>query len=107
LNAPAADRAAIDALVADLVSALGAAGMYTVLHAIAAATDDTMAAVLHGLTDRVPVAGRQIYLRTATPWVARALEAWAAGDFAEALRWRDRAASELERFRNEPRGDTQ
>lgn len=107
MNAPATDRASIDALVADLVSALGAAGMYTVLHALSAATDDAMAAVLHDLTDRVPVSGRQIYLRTAIPWVARALEAWADGDFAEALRWRDRAASELERFRNEPRGEVQ
>jgi hypothetical protein len=108
LNAPAIapDRARIDALLAELVADLRGAHLHTCADSIEEPDDDVARALaLREHSDCVPVVDRQIYLRTATPWVARALEARAAGDQDEALRWADRAAAELERYRDIQRGD--
>lgn len=100
------ERARIDALLVDLIVELSAAGFRGAADAVThAGGDSARAALLFDLTDRVQVTGRQIYLRWAIQWTARALESWAEGCADEALRWRYRAASELDRYRDTPRGD--
>jgi hypothetical protein len=84
-------------MILGLLLCLEHAGLHEVVAAILRADSDDMAAVLFDQTDRVPVTGRQIYFKTAIPWVARALVAETPE---EAKRWAKKAGYELERYRD-------
>lgn len=91
------NREPVDAALLGLLLCLQHAGLQEVVAAILCADCDGMAAVLFDQTDRVPVTGRQIYFRTAIPWIARALVAETSE---EAERWAKKAGYELERYRD-------
>jgi hypothetical protein len=67
-------------------------------------TDAERAAVVHDQIDRIPLRGRQIYMRKACAWLAMSFDAASVGDVAESGRCTDRAAAELERYTREPEG---
>lgn len=90
-------------LLGALAYALEAAELYTVAAVVDLAsgphrTHAERARLLHDQTDRIPVAGRQIYFRTACVWLARTFDALHVGDTEEAARWLDKASHEFERY---------